>query len=470
MIDFRILKEQVSEPQLLIDRLLNILNNPEYGESVYVIRALMRNPCKPDYNHFLFETICLCIRLTCATEPALVLHFEAAFLPIFQDILQQDVVEFVPYVFQLISVMLEQYPLSQTVLTNCKLPSPVINGMTTGTPNNFRPSQAYSALLQRILVPSLWEPNRNVPSLVRLLQAYLLHNMDDVLAANKITPILGVFQKLVNSSINDVYAFALLNGILLSGPKDILMPTYFRQIFMIIFRRLQSCKREKFMKAFASFIAHMVLIYSPNELITLVDSIQSNLFARVLEKVLIPYAEIIIATPLISTSGFANIIIKRKKFTSLYPCVFICSISESAEVSSLPSTSVCTEWRMNSIGLIRFIGEAQALLTDGSTYRESWLPLLIKIITGLASGPGRGGEAASDLAVSMAMNSMVDGFQKDERFIEIDSDPSGQSAYSQLTFAIQKLPDLYASITDPRVYLAKTLHDLSNLSPGKVIN
>lgn len=39
MIDFRILKEQVSEPQLLIDRLLNILNNPEYGENVYVIRG-----------------------------------------------------------------------------------------------------------------------------------------------------------------------------------------------------------------------------------------------------------------------------------------------------------------------------------------------------------------------------------------------------------------------------------------------
>ena len=58
--------------------------------------------------------------------------------------------------------------------------------------------------------------------------------------------------------------------------------------------------------AFASFIAHMVLIYSPDELITLVDGIQSNLFARVLEKVLIPYADIIIATPLISTSGFTS--------------------------------------------------------------------------------------------------------------------------------------------------------------------
>ncbi|KAH8858710.1 Exportin-2 [Schistosoma japonicum] len=345
-------KEQVSEPQLLIDSLLNILNNPEYCESVYVMRALMRvccclqerclpsmtslvstllsrltqvtkNPSKPDFNHFLFETICLCIRLTCATEPVLVLHFEAAFLPIFQDILQQDVV---------------------------------------------------------------------------------------------------------------------------AGPKDILMPTYFRQIFMVIFRRLQSCKKEKFMKAFASFIARMVLIYSPNELITLVDGIQSNLFARVLEKVLIPYAEAIITVPLIPSTGF----------------------TKSADVSSLPSTAVCTEWRVNSIGLIRFIAEAQDLLSDGGAYRDSWLPLMTKIVTGLAAGPSRGGDVASDLAVSTAMNSMVNGFQKDERFIEIDSDPSGQSAYSQLTFAIQKLPDLCPSITDPRVYLAKTLHDLSNLSPGKL--
>ncbi|CAH8575839.1 unnamed protein product [Heterobilharzia americana] len=466
-------KEQVTDPQLLIDRLLAILNNPEYCESVYVMRALMRvccclqerclpsmnslvstllarltqvtkNPSKPDFNHFLFETICLCIRLTCAIDPNSVLHFEAAFLPIFQDILQQDVVEFVPYVFQLISVMLEQYPSSQTVLTNCKSQS-VVNG-TTGNSNNLRPSQAYSALLQRILVPFLWEPSRNVPSLVRLLQAYLLHDIDDVLAENKLSPILGVFQKLVGSSTNDIHAFALLNAILLAGPKDIMMPNYFRQVFMVIFRRLQTCKKERFMKAFASFIAHFVLIHSPNELITLVDGIQSNLFARVLEKVLIPYAESIITSPLIPSTGFGK----------------------NIDISGLPSTTICTQWRENSIGLIRFIGEAQALLNDGATYQDSWIPLLTKIITGLAIGPNKGGDIASDIAVSTVINSMVNGFNKDERFIEMDSDPSGQSAYSQLTFAVQHLPNLCASITDPRVYLAKTLHELSNLSPGKM--
>ncbi|CAH8862787.1 unnamed protein product [Trichobilharzia szidati] len=468
-----ILKEQVADPQLLIDRLLAILNNPECCESVYVMRALMRvccclqerclpsmnnlvttllarltqvtkNPSKPDFNHFLFETICLCIRLTCAADPNSVVHFEAAFLPIFQDILQQDVVEFVPYVFQLISVMLEQYPSSQTVQVNCK-PQSMLNGSTTN-PNSLRPSQAYSALLQRILVPSLWEPSRNVPSLVRLLQAYLLHDMDDVLSENKISPIMGVFQKLASSSTNEVHAFALLNALLLAGPKDTMMPNNFRQIFMVIFRRLQTCKTERFLKAFASFIAHFVLIYSPNELITLVDGIQSNIFSRVLEKVLIPYAEAIITNPLIPSIGFGK----------------------STEASGIPSTYVCTQWRENSIGLIRFIGEAQALLMDGATYRASWLPLLTKIISGLANGPNRGGDTASDIAVSTAINSMVNGFSKDERFIEMDSDPSGQSAYSQLTFAVQRLPDLCASITDPRIYLAKTLHDLSNQSPGKM--
>ncbi|VDQ13457.1 unnamed protein product [Trichobilharzia regenti] len=142
--------------------------------------------------------------------------------------------------------MLEQYPSSQSVQVNCK-PQSMLNGSTTNS-NSLRPSQAYSALLQRILVPSLWEPSRNVPSLVRLLQAYLLHDMDDVLSENKISPIMGVFQKLASSSTNEVHAFALLNALLLAGPKDTMMPNNFRQIFMVIFRRLQTCKTERFLK------------------------------------------------------------------------------------------------------------------------------------------------------------------------------------------------------------------------------
>lgn len=52
---------------------------------------LCQNPSKPQYNHFLFECLCLCIRLTCATDPAFIAHFESALFMIFQEILQQDI-------------------------------------------------------------------------------------------------------------------------------------------------------------------------------------------------------------------------------------------------------------------------------------------------------------------------------------------------------------------------------------------
>ncbi|KAG5454542.1 Exportin-2 [Clonorchis sinensis] len=312
-----ITKDQIADPQLLIDRLLAILLIPDSTENVYVVRALMRaccclqerclasmnslvstllpilvqvakNPSKPNFNHFLFETICLCIRTTCAADPSSVLHFESAFFPVFQDILQNDISEFVPYVFQLLSVMLEQYPMSDTVTAVCKSQS-MVNGSQSGNQgqSRTRPSPPYSALLPRLLIPTLWDQRGNVPALARLMQSYVLHDIEEVLSSNKLSAMLGVYQRLIQSSLHDTHAFALLGALVLAVPKPTLEP-FLRQVFMVIFRRLQSSKTEKFMKAFVSFIARFVLVYSPNELIQLVDGIQAGLFARVLEKVLLP--------------------------------------------------------------------------------------------------------------------------------------------------------------------------------------
>jgi exportin-2 (importin alpha re-exporter) len=50
-----------------------------------------RNPSKPHFNHYLFETLSLAIRIACKKSPDAVNSFEALFFPPFQDILQQDV-------------------------------------------------------------------------------------------------------------------------------------------------------------------------------------------------------------------------------------------------------------------------------------------------------------------------------------------------------------------------------------------
>lgn len=53
--------------------------------------SLFQNPSKPHFNHYLFESLCLSIRITCKANPATVGSFEEALFPVFTEILQNDV-------------------------------------------------------------------------------------------------------------------------------------------------------------------------------------------------------------------------------------------------------------------------------------------------------------------------------------------------------------------------------------------
>jgi exportin-2 (importin alpha re-exporter) len=64
------------------------------------------NPKNPTFSHFLFEGVAGLTKAA-ATDAATMAAFETALFPPFQFVLQQDVVEFAPYVFQLLAQMIE---------------------------------------------------------------------------------------------------------------------------------------------------------------------------------------------------------------------------------------------------------------------------------------------------------------------------------------------------------------------------
>lgn len=101
--------------------------------------------------------------------------------------------EFVPYVFQILSQLLELHPATS-------LPA------------------AYENLLGPLLTASLWEQRGNVPALVRLWKALLKRGAPQIVANNQVQSLLGVFQKLIGSNINDVHGFALLQALFESVP------------------------------------------------------------------------------------------------------------------------------------------------------------------------------------------------------------------------------------------------------------
>uniref|UniRef100_A0A8C9XK83 Exportin-2 n=1 Tax=Sander lucioperca TaxID=283035 RepID=A0A8C9XK83_SANLU len=233
------------------------------GQLTHKLLLVSKNPSKPHFNHYLFESLCLSVRITCKANPTTVSSFEEALFPVFTEILQNDVQEFLPYVFQVMSLLLEIH-------------------------SNSIPS-SYMALFPHLLQPVLWERTGNIPPLVRLLQAYLQKGGASIAgsAADKIPGLLGVFQKLIASKANDHQGFYLLNSIIEDMPPESITQ-YRKQIFILLFQRLQSSKTTKFIKSFLVFINLYCVKYGAIALQEIFDSIQPKMFGMVLEKIIIP--------------------------------------------------------------------------------------------------------------------------------------------------------------------------------------
>jgi exportin-2 (importin alpha re-exporter) len=204
----------------LFSSLFHVLENEELPENDYVMKCIMRlltvlgsdiqpitelvlnhltislerickNPANPFFNHYLFECIALLVRSCCSPkqqqqqqqqeqqEQLLILtqHFETLLFPLFQTILQMDVIEFIPYVFQILAQLLSYRP------TGAGL------------------SDAYRELFPPLLSPSLWLRKGNIPALTDLILAYIYQGMNEIIATNLLEGVLGIYQKLLASRV-----------------------------------------------------------------------------------------------------------------------------------------------------------------------------------------------------------------------------------------------------------------------------
>lgn len=320
---------------ILLANLFEALNLPGSSENEYIMKAIMRtfsmlqegiipyvepliikltnklglvskNPSKPHFNHYLFETLSLSIRIVCRANAEAVDSFEAALFPVFQNILQQDVQEFIPYVFQVLSLLLE--------LHDSEVPEP------------------YMALFPCLLVPVLWERPGNIHPLVRLLQAYIAKGANRIVATQKLSGLLGVFQKLIASKTNDHEGFYLLQTLVEYMQPEALAP-FMKQVFMVLFQRLSSSKTTKFIKGLLVFFSMYAIKNSALGLVQMVDGIQDGMFGQVLERLV---------------------------------------ISEVQKVSGTTEKKIC------AVGITKLLSEAGTML-DGR-YSNYWAPLLQALI------------------------------------------------------------------------------------------
>lgn len=272
--------------------LFSIVDNETNNENEYAMKCLMRslfvsgedilpatqtvierltialgrvakNPRNPRYNHYLFESIAVLVKSVCKSEPSATTSFESFLFPPFQTILQMDVSEFTPYVFQIFSQLLE------------------FRQRGTGL------GEAYSSLLSGCVTPLAWERKGNIPALTRLLSAYIQQAADDVVNGGYFMKILGVWQKLISSKANEQCSFELLKSVVLFVPQNALSSAL-PEILKVILTRLQKSKTPRFVRLVTSFFALLVGKYGANLFFEQLNGMQQGMGLMVIMQVWLP--------------------------------------------------------------------------------------------------------------------------------------------------------------------------------------
>ncbi|KAA0201367.1 hypothetical protein HAZT_HAZT011850 [Hyalella azteca] len=226
------------------------------------LKLVAKNPTKPHYVHFLFETLAVLVNHVCdAVEFNAVAEFDKNLFPVFQDILRDEVDSIIPYIFQLLSVMLEKQ--------KSAVPDP------------------YLQLLPFLLMPALWERPGYVAPMVRLLQSFILKANARIVEEGKLNSILGIFNKLNVSRAHDHEGFYLLQSLLLHVPHQAI-ENFWPQLFSVMFRRLTTNKTTKYIKSILIFFSAFIMVHSVESLVVLIERLQAGMFSMVLDKLVVP--------------------------------------------------------------------------------------------------------------------------------------------------------------------------------------
>ncbi|KAL8990668.1 MAG: hypothetical protein Q9177_000733 [Variospora cf. flavescens] len=188
---------------------------------IKITQIISPNPANPRFYYYHFEALGAFIRFAAPSQPE---KLENGLYPIFGNILQNDVQEFVPYVFQLFAALLEANP--------------------AGTLTTY-----YISLVQPILSLELWASKGNVPALVRLLSSLIARGASQIAESGQLQSILVIFQSLIATRTNEIHGFELLESIVAHFTPSAIDP-YFITILQLLFTRLQNSKTDAFTSRF----------------------------------------------------------------------------------------------------------------------------------------------------------------------------------------------------------------------------
>jgi exportin-2 (importin alpha re-exporter) len=230
---------------------------------VNITKVIRHNPSNPGFCYYHFEAVGALIRFDGPLQHE---RLESSLFPVFMEVLQANVEEFTPYIFQLFAALAAAQP----------------SGALT---------QNFQNLVQPILTPRMWDSKGNVPALTRLLCTMLPRGAEQIAAANQTEALLVIFQKLVSTKAYESYAMELIEAIVTAFPVTAL-ENYWVPILSLMFHRLSNSKTENFEIRFVRFY-HLVSALVDKGLgadffISVADRVQESAFTPIYTGTILP--------------------------------------------------------------------------------------------------------------------------------------------------------------------------------------
>lgn len=230
---------------------------------VNITKVIRHNPSNPGFCYYHFESLGALIRYAGPTQSE---KIEASLFTPFMDVLQGQVDEFTPYIFQLYASMAAANP------------SPALS-------SNFQ------ALVQPVLSPSMWDVKGNVPALKMLLVVMLQKGAEQIAAANQTEAILVIFQKLVGTKANEGNAMDIIEAVVATFPAPALQ-NYWQPMLQLMLTRLSGSPTENFKLRFVRFYYLVAALQDkglgPDFFISVADQVQANVFTPIYTTIILP--------------------------------------------------------------------------------------------------------------------------------------------------------------------------------------
>uniref|UniRef100_F1KQX7 Exportin-2 n=1 Tax=Ascaris suum TaxID=6253 RepID=F1KQX7_ASCSU len=226
-----------------------------------MIASAVKNPVDPLHIHFVFESLCILIRqVYTVVEGGIDKHI----IPLIENILANDVVDFVPYALQITALLLDQ------AQTKAKEGLPLVD--------------SYLPFFSFLMKEELWLRSANIPAALLVIESFMRCHSGYILE-NHAAVLLAIFQRLIGSKALDQYGFQLASTLVLFTDKTDKITD--ASLWTPMLRRVQFTKTTKFIKQFVLFLARFAIVRSGAALYQALESIQTGMYQMVIEKVLI---------------------------------------------------------------------------------------------------------------------------------------------------------------------------------------